>query len=785
MAKVDLHVHSKFSSHPSEWFLQRLGAAESYTEPEEIFQILQKNGMDFITITDHNQIGGALVLKKMYPEKVIVGMEATTYFPENGCKVHILIYGLDIEQFRKIQEIRNNIYHLREFLIAENLAHAVAHATYDINKKLTIELLEKLILLFDVFEGINGGRTELNNGSWIDVLENLTPSILETLRQKHAIEPNNENSWNKGMIAGSDDHAGLFLGHTYTIANAETIADFLEAIRLKKTSPYGRHNSFKSLAFIVYKIALDFAKVKSNEFSNDFFSEISNYLYQENHTISLKNKLKLRQINSKSNDMDDYVKLSFHDLITSLQKEKDMPLNERWELAYEKISNIVDSFFKIVLVSFEKNLQQGNLLKIVRSISAALPGVFITFPFFSAHQATTCNIKLLKELTAKYGSKQEKSAEKVLWFSDTLQDLNGVSVTLQRVYEIAKKNKKPITIISANQIMQEDEYYIDLPIIHEFELPYYEHQKIKIPSPLITLDKIDKASPDKIIISTPGPVGFAGMMMAKLFQIKCIGIYHTDFGEQVNAIYQDESLKAMVDSYNLWFYKQMDKIFVPSMNYIDILCEQGIEHSKMQLLPRGVDFDVFSPQIDGRRYIADKHLLDDGYYLLYTGRISKDKNLDIVIDAFLDLADENPELHLLLVGDGPYRNELVQRCKNVKQILFPGRINRSLLPLYYSGSDLFVFPSTTDTFGMSVLEAQACGLPALVSPQGGPKEVIIPDVTGTIMKMDKQFWKQKILYYINQKNTNSEELRKMKENSRSQVMKKYGWEFFFKEILSA
>ncbi len=71
----------------------------------------------------------------------------------------------------------------------------------------------------------------------------------------------------------------------------------------------------------------------------------------------------------------------------------------------------------------------------------------------------------------------------------------------------------------------------------------------------------------------------------------------------------------------------MDIIFVPSKDYIEILCEQGIERSKMKLLPRGVDFDVFSPQPNGRSYIQDKHLLEDGYYLLNTGRISKDKIL--------------------------------------------------------------------------------------------------------------------------------------------------------------
>lgn len=785
MAKVDMHVHSSYSSRPSEWFLQKLGAAESYTDPREIVRILEKKGMDFITITDHNEISGALRIKKLFPDKVIVGMEATTYFPDNGCKIHILIYGLNNEQYIVIQRIRNDIYKLRDYLIKENLAHAVAHATFDINKKLNLEILEKLILLFDVFEGINGCRTKLNNESWMDALENLSPNIIRNLAKKHNIEPLDENSWQKGIIGGSDDHAGLFLGHTYTIADAENIEDFLEAVRLKKTNPHGRHNNYKSLAFIVYKIALDFARDKGKNVSGNFLSEISNYLYIENHAISFKNKIKLKGIKSKYNKTDDFIRSSLYDLIISLQKEKELSLDEKWDLAYSKISNMVDSFFKILLLSLEKNLQQGNLLKIVSSISAALPGIFITLPFFTAHQATNNNHKILKELSDSYGSKKLKPKEKILWFTDTLNDLNGVSATLQKVYEISKIWNKPIKILSSGQSVPEDDNYIDLPFMHEFVLPYYEHQKLKIPSPLIALDKIEKENPEKIIISTPGPIGILGMVMAKLLKIKCIGIYHTDFGEQIKAICKDESLETLVGSFNIWFYKQMDLVLVPSFEYIEILCEQGINRNKIQILPRGVDFDRFSPQLNSRNYIFNKYSIDRGFLLLYTGRISKDKNLDIIIDCLNDLVSDYPDIKLLLIGDGPYRNELLQRTKGNKNIFLPGKIDRNILPQYYSGSDLLVFPSTTDTFGMSVLEAQACGLPALVSPIGGPKEIISPNISGNIVEISQQGWKEKILYYYNLKRNKIHEFENIKTASRREVMKKYGWEYFFNKLMSA
>ena len=81
MKKADLHCHSKFSEHPSEWFLQRLGARESYTDPLDIYAMAKKAGMDYVTITDHNRIEGALKLKEKYPNDTFTGLEATTYFP--------------------------------------------------------------------------------------------------------------------------------------------------------------------------------------------------------------------------------------------------------------------------------------------------------------------------------------------------------------------------------------------------------------------------------------------------------------------------------------------------------------------------------------------------------------------------------------------------------------------------------------------------------------------------------------------------------------------------------
>ncbi len=783
MAKVDLHCHSVYSEHPSEWFLQRLGAKESYTEPVVIYKELIKQGMDFVTITDHNRIEGALMLQKKYPKKVIVGLECTAYFPEDHCKVHILVFGLNEEQFEKIQEIRTNIYELRDYLKQENLAHAVAHATYSVNGKLKQEHIEKLLLLFDVFEGMNGGRNSLHNNAWIRIIGNLQREDLQRLQEKHQIEPFSDTSWIKGITGGSDDHAGIFLGMTYTESHAKTIAEFLADIRNKQTTCRGRHNNYQGLAFAVYKIALEFAKAQSSGLSASFFGRLSEFIYSDS-SLSLIHKMKLKNMSRSSRNQDDQLRKSIAELVETLQKGQYQNIDARLNVAYEKISDIVDSFFMVLFESFEKELSRGNVLKIIRNLSSSLPGIFMTLPFYSSIHHMFANRNLLTVLQDEFTVEKPLEDCNVLWFTDTIGDLNGVAATLTKVHELSKNHNYSIRVISSDISKLEDSNYIDLPVIYDFKLPYYEHQSIKFPSLLMAMKKIYDANPSKIIISTPGPFGLLGLLASKLFNIECVGVYHTDFTAQAEGIKGDESLVSFLDSFTHWFYQQMDMNYVPSQAYIDILEERGFNRTEMKIFPRGIDHQKFSLMVDARNLLRGQYKLEDGKYFLYTGRISHDKDLLLILEAFQNLLKDHDNYYLFLIGDGPHKMELEQLYAG-RNIIFTGKLDRDLLPLYYSATDLFLFPSRTDTFGMSVLEAQACGLPALVSSNGGPKEIIEDGKTGYIIKENTvESWQQKIQQVIVDMESNREYQEQLKSQSRQNVLNKASWEIFFGEFIN-
>jgi glycosyltransferase involved in cell wall biosynthesis len=122
-----------------------------------------------------------------------------------------------------------------------------------------------------------------------------------------------------------------------------------------------------------------------------------------------------------------------------------------------------------------------------------------------------------------------------------------------------------------------------------------------------------------------------------------------------------------------------------------------------------------------------------GIVLLYVGRVSREKGLEMLVSAFRELVDGGADISLAVIGDGPYREEMEKSLTGYPSS-FTGYLAGEQLQLGYASADLFVFPSATDTFGNVVLEAQASGLPVIVSDEGGPRELMIDGETGLVFR---------------------------------------------------
>ncbi|MBN2792928.1 MAG: glycosyltransferase [Desulfuromonadales bacterium] len=780
MAQVDLHVHSKYSNHPSEWFLQRLGASESYTEPETIYQLARKRGMDFVTVTDHNRIKASLELVKKHPKRCFTGVESTAYFPEDNCKVHILIYGLDREQFTKIQKKRLDIYKLRDYLKKQDLACVVAHATYSVNGKLTLDHLEKLILLFNNFEGRNGSRSTLHNDVLSRVLLGLTKEDIKHLQQKHQIEPWGSKPWKKSLTGGSDDHAGFFIAKTSTVAEAKTPEEFLQQLKQGQTQPQGRQNDFQGLTFAIYKIAFDFSQHKSTAFAQSTISDLTGYLFNENKKLSFRDRLRLNKMKSQKNNA---IYQNIVRLIETSRTLNEDDIDARLNLLYDCISDISDQYFRSLLTSLNTNIEEMDIIRIIQGLSSSIPGIFLSIPFFSAFKHMFGERDLIKSLEAQWGKQVCLKPKRILWLTDTLTDLNGVSMTLQTIGKLAEEKGYDIRIMFSLTDEQRNstipQSTLVTPPLYSFQLPHYEELNINVPSVLRMLKQVYEYNPDEIYISTPGPVGMLGMLIGRMLGTEIKGIYHTDFTMESEAIIAEPAISSMIEQYSKWFFNQFDTLLVPTAEYMQLLKERGYRYRHMEQFKRGLRTEHFKPLEIPRQACSQAPKL------LYVGRISKDKNLDFLMHTYRQLRTLHTDISLSFAGVGPYLQDLQDDCYDLPEVSFLGRVPYQDLPELYNQHDLFLFPSVTDTFGMVVLEAQACGIPAIVSNVGGPKEIVKHGETGFVLPVENtQPWVERIDALLKDLSASGEHCRQLGQSARERVVTHYSWDSILQDMIA-
>ncbi|PYJ19165.1 MAG: histidinol-phosphatase, partial [Verrucomicrobia bacterium] len=387
-------------------------------------------------------------------------------------------------------------------------------------------------------------------------------------------------------------------------------------------------------------------------------------------------------------------------------------------------------FFK----KFVQQIGSGNMVESMQAISAIAPILVILTPYIYGFHSQAPSRKWLRAIFKEFAAEIPIALQnrKRAWFTDTLEDVNGVATTIRKMTAAGAAAGKELTVVtSRNNLHIRDIPIKNFPPIGEFELPEYELQKLSFPPILQMLDYVQREKFTEIVISTPGPVGLTGLLAAKMLNLQTSGIYHTDFPQYIRILTEDSFLESVAWRYMHWFYGQLDMVFVNSEEYRESWVKRGFDSAKLKILPRGLDTELFTP---ARRKPAfwEKFGVDNGEVrLLYVGRISREKDLDVLADAYRRLRDEGLPVHLFVVGHGPYSEPL---ARSLPEAFFTGYLTGKDLAMAYASADIFVFPSTTDTFGNVILEAQACGVPVIVSDSGGPQELVEDLTNGLITK---------------------------------------------------
>ncbi|MEF3698460.1 glycosyltransferase [Desulfolutivibrio sp.] len=762
--KIDLHVHSKHSTRPSQWFLQKLGCPESFTEPKRLYDIAKARGMDMVTIADHNTIGGALEIAHL-PD-AFISEEITSYFPEDRCKIHVLALDINEAIHADIQKVRENVFELVPYLREKGIVHVAAHPLYGVNDKLTVEHFEKMLLLFENFE-INGTRDAFQNDILRAILAGLASEDIERLSVAHDLEPAFEAPWIKRLTGGSDDHSSLNIASMYTeVPGAANLPEFLSGLRGGRARPAGRPSHPKAMALNLYAIAYQFYKSKFN-FSKyvdkDLFLKFVDRFLSGNPEEKTGMVFKARTFFSGMGRNGGDVKpgASLNDLFRGKAWElinedkrfhaqarqglsRDVCLEQEWFRFVTQVSDKVLSHFGS---HFLDQVSGANFFDIFQCVGSAGALYTVLAPYFVAYTVFTKDRGFCRRVAERFGAgvpdesgtvreqghggARRPRRARMAHFTDTLSEVNGVALTLRMHLDMAGKHGKHLTIVTCGQEGDlPGEGVMNFKAVGEYRLEEYPTQKFSSPPFLEMLEYVYEQGFTLLHSATPGPVGLAALVIARILKLPIHATYHTAIPQYARLLTGDDAMEELMWRYVVWYYNQMDAVFVPSASTGEELKEHGVAPEKIRTYPRGVDVERFHPA--KRNGFFAKRGVAGGVTLLYVGRISREKNLHHLADAFRAMSAGQADVNLVVVGDGPYLEEMRRSLADTRS-LFTGCLDGEDLAGAYASSDLFVFPSSTDTFGNVVLEAQASGLPVVVSDQGGPCENVIPGITGVIV----------------------------------------------------
>lgn len=258
--------------------------------------------------------------------------------------------------------------------------------------------------------------------------------------------------------------------------------------------------------------------------------------------------------------------------------------------------------------------------------------------------------------------------------------------------------------------------------------PLYPDYRVSLPFAGGVAAELDEYRPELVHVVSPTPMAVWAQRYARRRGLPVVASFHTHFVSYFR-YYHVAPLEELGWALLRRFYRRCDAVFAPTRAIIAELAGQGI--AGVRLWSRGIERDRFGPQHRDERLRAELGARDDAPLLLLVSRLVKEKDLADLVAMHRLLRARGSAHRLALVGDGPMRAELEAVLPDAH---FAGHQAGEALSRWYASADVFVFPSTTETFGNVVLEALASGVPAVVVARGGPPELIEPETNGLVAR---------------------------------------------------
>jgi glycosyltransferase involved in cell wall biosynthesis len=307
---------------------------------------------------------------------------------------------------------------------------------------------------------------------------------------------------------------------------------------------------------------------------------------------------------------------------------------------------------------------------------------------------------------------------RVALVADGLGGMHGVTHTIQQIRERGVPGFE-IEVIGTDADVDRR-----LSAVAEVDIPFYEGLKIGVPSVPAITDALAEGRYDLVHLVSPGPAGAGAWLLSRVLELPVLGSYHTELAAYAGLRSGQAMLEHLAARALGRFYGLCDVVLSPSPATDERLVELGIERTRIGRWDRGVDLRRFDPAL------RTPDSLPGEVNILYAGRLTAEKGVRLLADAFLAARRRDPRLHLVLAGGGPEESWLHERLGDTATFL--GWQHGSDLARVYASSDAFLFASQTDTFGQVVLEAQASGLPVVAVNEGGSASLILDGETGLL-----------------------------------------------------
>mgnify|MGYP003110485407 CR=1 FL=1 len=306
---------------------------------------------------------------------------------------------------------------------------------------------------------------------------------------------------------------------------------------------------------------------------------------------------------------------------------------------------------------------------------------------------------------------------------------DGVSLTLNRWVKFLEDQGVPVLVFGPTikePALDHNGRLVSLPSIR---MPVSGRGEYRVASGISQKaeQELENFAPTLIHIATPDLGGFRALRWAQKNGVQIVGSYHTHFTSYLK-YYGLTPIEFIAWRYLSWFYNSLTQVYVPSRSMIEELEEHGFDPG-MKIWARGVNTTLFSPEKRDLKWRRENGFDDDDIVVTFVSRLVWEKELATYRDAVQRVASRNKKVKPLVVGDGPAKAELQEQMPEAH---YTGFLGGEDLAKAYASSDVFLFPSHTETFGNVTLEAMSSGLPCLVANATGSKSLVEDGVNGKL-----------------------------------------------------